>query len=58
MSNVIWVNKPKRHYIITTDQATFTVDLDRLDYRKTIANMRKAGYTNINIACVGYNVTF
>ena len=58
MKNTIWVNKPKRHYIITTDQGTFEVDRNRLDYRQTIINLKMAGYTNINISCVGYNVTF
>ena len=54
----IWINKPKRHYIITTKQGTFEIDRDFLDYKKTIENMKKAGYTNINISFVGYNVTF
>ena len=54
----IWINKPKKHYIVTTDQGTFEHDADYLDYKKTIANFKAAGYTNINITCVGYNVSF
>ena len=57
-NNTIWINKPKKHYIITTDQKTFYVDRRNLDYKKTIENMKRAGYTNINISFVGYNVTW
>lgn len=54
----IWVNTPKNHYIITTDQQIFYVDRYNLDYKKTVANLKKAGYTNINIAHIGKNTTF
>ena len=50
----IWVGRPKRHYIVTTDQGTLEHDAIYLDYKGTIANLKKAGYTNINISCVGY----
>ena len=54
--NVTW-SGPDNVYIVTTDQATFQVIRHRLDYKKTIANLKAAGYTNINICYVGKNVT-
>lgn len=54
----VWINKPKRVYKITTDQGQKTVETDFLNYSKTIQAMRRAGYTNINITFIGYNVTF
>jgi len=54
--STIWINKPKRHYIITTDQKTFTVDSDWLDYKSTIARLKAAGYTGIIINCIGKRV--
>lgn len=56
--SVIWVNKPKRHYIITTDQKTFEVDRDYLDYKATIARLRAAGYTGIKINYIGKRLTY
>jgi len=53
-NHTIWINKPKRRYIVTTAQRQFVVDRFRLDYKQTIVNLKKAGYTNINISCVGY----
>ena len=53
----IWVGCQK-HYIVTTDQATFYVDRYNLDYKKTIQNLKNAGYTNINITCLGFNTTW
>ena len=53
-NKTIWINKPKRLYVVTTDQATFEVKRDRLDYKKTIQAMRAAGYSNINISYIGY----
>lgn len=52
----IWINKPKRLYIVSTDQGTFKVSRERLDYKQTIINMKKAGYTNINISYIGYTM--
>lgn len=49
---------PRNHYIITTDQTTFHVDRIRLDYKKTIENLTRAGYTNISIVHAGKNVTW
>ena len=54
--STIWVNKPMRHYIITTDQKTFEIDRDWLDYKATIARLRAAGYTGIKINCIGKRV--
>ena len=54
-----WINTPKRHYIITTDQGRAEVDAEYLDYKATKEKFRKAGYTNVNIVCIGrrYNFT-
>ena len=49
---------PPNYYRITTDQGTFDVTRRYLNYKETIANMKKAGYTNINICCLGKNVTW
>ena len=49
---------PQNIYKITTAQKTFTVSRYRLDYKKTIANLKAAGYTDINITYLGKNVTF
>ena len=54
--STIWVNKPKRLYIIETDQKTFKVERDWLDYKATVAYLRKQGYTNIHINCIGYAI--
>ena len=51
---VIWVNKPKRLYIIETDQKTFKVERDYLNYKLAISNLKAAGYTGIHINCIGY----
>lgn len=55
--NDIWITTPNI-YIVTTDQCTFKVERYKLDYKQTIINLKKAGYTNINICCIGRNVTF
>ena len=55
---IIWVNKPKRLYSITTAQGSFYIKSDYLDYKKTVADLKRKGYTNINIAFIGYDVTF
>ena len=56
--NTLWIEKPKRHYIITTDQKTFEVEADFLDYKKTIKKLSDSGYTNININYIGFTVKF
>ena len=57
-NKTLWINKPKRIYKISTDQGQKTVETDFLNYSKTIQAMKQAGYTNINITYIGYNVTF
>ena len=52
--SIIWANKPKKLYIVETDQRTFKVERDRLDYKTAIKNLKAAGYTNIHINCIGY----
>ena len=50
----IWAGTPKNHYIVTTDQGRFHLDADgRIDYKKTIANIKAAGYTNVRITYIG-----
>ena len=56
-STTLWASKPQRVYKITTDQGTFTVKSDYLDYKQTVASLKQRGYTHINIACIGYDVT-
>ena len=56
--STIWVNRPKNHYIITADGETFHADAYRLDYKKTILDLRKAGYKKINICCIGKHHTY
>lgn len=51
--STIWVNKPKRLYIIETDQKTFKVERDYLNYKTAVSNLKAAGYTNIHINCLG-----
>lgn len=53
----IWIEKPKRVYIVKTDQAVFKVKRSRLDYSQTVATLKAKGYTNINISFIGYDVT-
>ena len=53
----IW-DSPEKLYKVTTDQKEFLVHAKNLDYKKTIENMKRAGYTNINIFCMGRDVTF
>lgn len=43
-------------YIITTDQGQYRVCREWLDYKTTIANMKKAGYTNIVINYIGHRI--
>lgn len=56
--STIWVNKPTRHYIITTDKATFEIDRDYLDYKSVIKTLKQAGHNNIKINCIGKRVIF
>lgn len=56
--SIIWVNKPMRHYIITTDKARYEIDREYLDYKSTIASLKKAGHNNIKINCIGKRVIF
>ena len=51
---MVWINKPKRLYIIETDKKTFKVECERMDYKKTIISLKQAGYKNINISCLGF----
>ena len=44
-------------YEITTDQEIFRVWRRKLDYKKTIQNLKDAGYTNITIVCLGRDVS-
>ena len=43
-------------YIITTDQGQRTICREWLDYKATIAQLKKAGYTNIVINYIGRRV--
>jgi len=52
--NTIWINKPKRTYIIETDRGTFRVEREYLDYKKTVTELIKAGYKDIKINYLGY----
>ena len=52
----IWIGPP-RLYQVTTDQKNFLVRRNKLDYKQTIINLKNAGYTNINITCLGRDVT-
>ena len=54
----IWVTTPNI-YKVTTDQGDFSYTTSgKLDYRKTLENFKKAGYTNVSIAFLGRDVTF
>ena len=46
------------HYVIVTDQGTFERDCKYLDFSKARENYEKAGYTNIDIRCLGKAVGF
>jgi hypothetical protein len=48
---------PKNMYLVTTDQGVFRHSAYHLDYRETVKNFIKAGYTNVSICCVGKDVT-
>ena len=52
--SIIWINKPKRVYIIETDQKTFRVETEFLNYKNTVISLKKQGYTNIHINYIGY----
>ena len=52
-----WIAIPNI-YRVTTDQGVFEYrTVNRLDYKVTVQNFRKAGYTNINICYIGRDVT-
>jgi len=55
-STVIWV-KPKKIYRITTDQKTWDITADWINYKAKYRDLYKQGYTNVNITCLGYDVT-
>lgn len=52
----MWV-RPDNLYIVSTDQGKFKIRAQRLDYKQTISQYRKEGYTNVRITCLGYDVT-
>ena len=54
----VWIGADYFIYDITTDQKNFRVWRHNLDYKATRENLKKAGYTNINIVCLGRDVTF
>ena len=49
-----WIQK--NVYIVSTDQGNFTITADRIDYRQTIREYYKKGYTNVSIAYIGRQV--
>ena len=55
--NDIWISTPNI-YKVTTNQGDFEYrTYNNLDFKKTIENFKKAGYTNINICFIGRDVT-
>lgn len=55
--NDIWITTPNI-YRVTTDQGVFDYrTYNKLDYKTTLNNFKKAGYTNINICFIGRDVT-
>ena len=56
--NDIWITTPKI-YKVTTDQRDFTYrTYGKLDYKQTVKNFYKAGFTNVVITYLGRDVTF
>ena len=52
----VWTGQ-KNLYKVTTAQKDFLVHAIRLDYKKTKENLKKAGYTDINIIFLGRDVS-
>ena len=52
---VIWV-KPKNLYRITTDQKTWDIEADWIDYKETAKSLYKQGFTNVHITRLGRSV--
>jgi len=55
-NSTIWHTLPNV-YKITCDQGEFFVSEYRLNYKETIADLKKAGYTHVYITCLGRNVS-
>ena len=54
--STIWVNQPKRLYIIETDKKTYKVECEYLNYKNVIKELKQAGHNKININCLGYAI--
>lgn len=50
----VWIQE--KVYIVSTDQGSFTVKAQNLDYKETVKEYYKHGYTNVHIAYIGRSV--
>lgn len=57
--NDIWIDSHYNIYKITTDQKIFDYRTrGRLNYKETLKNFYKEGYTNVNIVYLGREIVF